>query len=91
VSSEDVNDGRQDPASIPVFSDEVAWLHGLKAGDQVHRFLGLVPMLLRVSQVTPDRVICGAWEFDRATGAEIDEELGWGTGGTGSFIRPVSH
>ncbi len=91
MSRESANDGRQDSASIPVFSDEAAWLQGLKAGDQVHRFLGPVPMLLRVSQVTPNRIICGAWEFDRATGAEIDEELGWGGGGTGSFIRPVSH
>ncbi len=76
---------------IPVFPDESAWLQALKPGDQVHRFLGPVPILLKVSRVTKDRIVCGAWEFDRATGAEIDEDLGWGPGETGSWIRPVSH
>lgn len=29
------------------------------------------------------------WTFDRETGAEIDEELGWGNGGTGSYLMKV--
>lgn len=41
-----------------------------------------VPMHLRVTEVTEDRIYCGArgqgYEFDRATGVEIDEEIGWG-------------
>jgi hypothetical protein len=34
-------------------------------------------------------VCVGGWEFDRETGAEVDEELGWGPGGvTGLYIEP---
>jgi hypothetical protein len=73
-----------------VFQDERGWLAGLKVGDPVHRFLGPIPMPLQVSRVTETRIHCGPWEFDRATGAEIDEDLGWGPALTGSYIRPVS-
>lgn len=33
---------------------------------------------------------CGPWAFDAETGAEVDDELGWGPeyGRTGSFIEP---
>jgi hypothetical protein len=79
----------QAPRYIPVFASDSTWLDGLRPGDPVHRWLGPVPMLLEVTRVTSDRIICGAWEFDRKTGAEIDEELGWGPDGTGSWIRPV--
>jgi hypothetical protein len=41
-----------------------------------------VPMHLRVTEVTEDRIYCGArgvgYAFDRETGTEIDEEIGWG-------------
>jgi hypothetical protein len=80
-----------DPMLIPVLPEDSAWLQALKPGDSVHRNLGGSLMRLKVSEVTRDRVICGAWEFDRRTGAEIDEELGWGPQGTGSWIRPLSH
>ena len=60
-------------------------------GDFVSRWLGdaPIPMRLKVTEVTADRIICaGVWEFDRQTGAEIDEELGWVPGRvTGSFIE----
>lgn len=61
-------------------------------GQIVTRWLaGEIPMELRVSEVTADRIICGSWEFDKATGAEIDEDLGWGPppkfAMTGSFIK----
>ncbi len=79
----------QAPRHIPVFPSESAWLDGLRPGDPVHRWLGPMPMKLKVTRVTRDRIICGAWEFDRLTGAEIDEEMGWGREGTGSWIRPV--
>jgi hypothetical protein len=65
-------------------------LRDLKVGQPVVRMLaGVVPMPLKVTAVTDKRIICGAWEFDRATGAEIDEELGWGPPplATGSFIK----
>ncbi len=48
----------------------------VKVGDTVTRMLaGVVPMELKVSEVTEDRIVCGAWEFDRITGHEIDEEI----------------
>mgnify|MGYP001572383740 CR=1 FL=1 len=63
----------------------------LTIGDVVTRWLaGTLPMLLRVTEVRADRIVCGAWEFDPACGAEIDEDIGWGPppGQTGSFIEP---
>jgi hypothetical protein len=65
----------------------------IAVGDFVLRwFVGIPkPMRFKVTQLTADRIICGGWEFDRRTGAEIDEYLGWGPGGvTGSFLEPES-
>lgn len=63
----------------------------IKVGDTVTRFLGGAEMTLNVTEVTDDRIKCGGWEFDKATGAEIDEDLGWGPppkyAYTGSFIK----
>jgi hypothetical protein len=62
-------------------------LKELAVGDRVVRMLaGTIPMELVVTAVTEERIICGAWEFDRTTGAEIDEDLGWGPQGTGSYL-----
>jgi hypothetical protein len=61
----------------------------LQVGDRVERRIAGVPaMTLEVTEVTEDRIVCGAWVFDRATGAEIDDELGWGPdyGVTGSQL-----
>ena len=57
-------------------------------GDIVTRRLaGVVPMQLRVTSVDDTLLYCGPWTFDRDTGAEVDEDLGWGpTPGTGSMI-----
>jgi len=44
-------------------------------------------MELTVTAVTEDRIICGPWEFDKRTGAEIDEDFGWGPGFSGSYIQ----
>jgi hypothetical protein len=43
---------------------------------------------LRITEVTDTSIICGSWTFDRYTGAEIDEDLGWGPsfGRTGSYL-----
>jgi len=60
----------------------------VQRGDIVTRWLaGSIPMDLRVAEVTDDLIMCG-WEFDRKTGAEIDEDLGWGPPPkmTGSYI-----
>ena len=64
----------------------------LKVGDTVVRMLaGTLPMKLRVSKVTDQIITCHDWEFDRATGAEIDELLDWGPPPrmTGSYLDPL--
>lgn len=61
----------------------------MKIGDKVTRMLaGIVPMELTITDLTKDRIICGAWEFDRATGAEIDDYLDFGPPPkiTGSYL-----
>ena len=60
----------------------------IKPGDAVCRQLGIdgPTMDLFVSEVTDTEIVCGPWRFSRLTGAEIDDELGWGTAGTGSFL-----
>lgn len=63
----------------------------VQIGDSVTRLLaGTIPMSLKVVHVTEDRIITGGgWEFDRATGAEIDDDLDWGPPpkSTGSFLK----
>ena len=64
----------------------------MNVGDTVTRWLaGTIPQELAITEITDDRIICGSWEFDKATGAEIDEFLGWGPPPkftmTGSFIK----
>ena len=34
---------------------------------------GEVPMDLIVTEITDNKIICGAWEFDKHTGNEIDD------------------
>lgn len=68
----------------------------IKIGDIVTRNLAGVIMKLRVTHVDAERIWCGlpdggsigGWSFDRITGAEIDDDLGWGPkyGVTGSFL-----
>lgn len=51
----------------------------LKVGDPVIRVMpGNIRMPLTVTAVTPSRIICGSWEFDKLTGIEIDEDIGCG-------------
>ena len=66
----------------------------VKAGDKVTRMLaGTIPVELNVTEVTDTEILCGprdvGWMFDRVTGAEIDEDLGWGPPPkmTGSFLK----
>lgn len=50
----------------------------IKAGDTVTRMLaGEIPMQLNVQSITDDLIDCG-WTFDRKTGIEVDDDLGWG-------------
>ena len=64
-------------------------LSELEPGDTVLRWLGgcSAPMALVVKSITDNRIICaGGWEFDRFTGMEVDEKLGWGPAISGSWI-----
>lgn len=49
-----------------------------------------IEMKLRITEVTDKLIVCGPWTFDRVTGAEIDEDLGWGPHGTGSILTGFS-
>lgn len=54
-------------------------LENLRVGGVVVRMLaGTLLMKLQVSGITDELIICSAWQFDKATGAKINEELGWG-------------
>ena len=59
----------------------------VKRGDTVIRLFVDVPMKLYVQEVTDTIINCG-WTFDRKTGAEVDEDLGWGPPPkiTGSYL-----
>lgn len=64
-------------------------LQRVKVGDVVVRYLaGSIRRNLEVTDLTQEKIICGDWEFDRKTGAEIDDVLGWGPPPkrTGSYI-----
>ena len=64
----------------------------MKEGDKVTRMLaGCLPMELKITELTDDLVVCGPWQFDRATGAEIDEDLDWGPPPrhTGSVLKEL--
>ena len=61
----------------------------VKVGSEVVRLLGgEISMPLKVTALTDAQIVCGAWTFDRKTGAEIDEELEWGPPplATGSYL-----
>lgn len=62
-------------------------------GDHVDRLLGDGSLMMRnlaVTAITDDGlIVCGPWRFDRKTGAEIDEDLGWTAEDSGSFIVPA--
>ena len=64
--------------------------YAVQAGFRVHRLMaGSIPMTLTVTEVTEQLIVCGGgWTFDRRTGIEVDEDLGWGLdyGITGSQL-----
>lgn len=62
----------------------------VKAGDEVTRVLaGVLKMPMKVSEVTKNEILtAGGWKFNRDTGLEIDEDLGWdGITTTGSYLQ----
>lgn len=46
-------------------------------------------MGLKVTAIDDKLIHCGDWTFDLATGAEVDEDLGWGPDGTGSYLQEL--
>jgi len=63
----------------------------MKVGDQVTRVLaGSVNMPLKVTEIDDNFIHCGPWKFDKNTGAEVDEDLNWGNGGTGSYLKEIT-
>lgn len=62
----------------------------VKIGDIVTRNVCGMKMPLRVTDITDTKIVCGPWEFCRATGAEIDEDLNWGPLGSGSYIEEIA-
>ena len=66
-------------------------LFDVTVGETVFRFIGSLgaAMPIQVTALTEDRIICGEWQFNKTTGAEIDEFLGWGPALTGSYILAV--
>lgn len=71
----------------------VSAYHRIAVGDVVVRILGGAPMALLVTNIDEDLIHCGGpagWTFDRNSGWEVDEEIGWGPnfGVTGSYLLP---
>ena len=60
----------------------------VKEGDTVTRMIcGIMPMELKVTKVDDKLIHCGSWTFDRVTGGEVDEDLGWTAYQTGSVLK----
>lgn len=73
--------------------EDISPWRSVSIGDIVVRMLAGAPMPLTVTAADDERIYCGGsggWTFDRATGVEVDDELGWGPayGITGSFLLP---
>jgi len=48
----------------------------VEVGDTVERYLcGMIPMKLKVTAATEERITCGAWDFDPKTGCELDDDI----------------
>lgn len=65
----------------------------VKVGQKVIRYISSarIPMPMLVTAVDETLIYCGDWTFDRRTGAEIDEALGWtGTPDASGFINTGS-
>lgn len=64
-------------------------LLSIKIGDAVDRYISIIPkpMKLTVTAITDRLIVCGDWTFDKMTGGEVDEYLGWDGKYTGSYIR----
>lgn len=65
----------------------------MKVGDTVTRMLaGSVAMPLKITEISDTVITCGPWRFCAKTGAEIDDDLGWGPPpkSTGSYLQGIA-
>lgn len=58
-------------------------------GDTVTRVMTGTNRPLRVSLIDDEFYHCGPWKFDKQTGAEVDEALGWTKHLTGSYLKEL--
>ena len=67
----------------------------VKVGDKVYRAMGKTtgrPLIMELwcTELDARFIYCGApgvgWKFSRDSGAEVDEDLGWNTRGTGTYL-----
>ncbi len=84
----------EDPPKLSIrtsakLATKMYMLDKMTVGDTITRMLaGVVPMKLKITEITPKHIVCGAWKFHRITGAEVDEDLGWdGLSHSGSYIK----
>ena len=61
----------------------------IKVGDKVTRIMAGMKMSLIVTDLSEFFIFCGDWKFDRQTGVEIYEELGWDNEGSGSYLKEL--
>lgn len=80
-----------DPVIVVKSRDTSMNFSDLKVGDKVTRLLaGSISMRLLVTEVEDKYIHCGPWKFNRITGLEVDEDLGWdGETHTGSYLRRI--
>jgi hypothetical protein len=66
-------------------------LSDIKIGNTITRTISeSIDMSLPVTNITEDKIVFGDYEFDKETGMEIDELLGWDKYNSGSRINPLS-
>ena len=71
-------------------SHKYFFLSDIKIGDTITRTISeSIDMSLPVTNITEDKIVCGDYEFDRETGMEIDELLGWDKYNSGTRITGV--
>lgn len=62
----------------------------MNVGDKVIRVLaGSIEMQLEITGIDDEFIYCGPWKFCKQTGAEVDEDLDWGSEYSGSYLKEL--